>query len=305
MTDFINFDEVITKIYGEKKKYDQQDFNAPDHPFRMCIIGGSGSGKTNTLVNMLFKMLKFEKIYLYAHDLTEDKYVFLIDHMKNLEKEYSKKTGKEIKLIEYSNKIKDVVDPDKMDTKLRSVIIFDDMVLEKDQSKIEELFIRGRKKNASIIYLSQSYFKIPKTIRINSTYFILNKIPTNKELRQIADDHAVGIDFKKFKEIYEGATEGPHDFFLLDKVSTELPMKYRKNFDGLFTGTLEEIKSKKPEKVKPELTGDGITDYNAWLEELNGQMEELKKEIKRCKLIIRGNKTKNKKNISDDSSDEV
>jgi hypothetical protein len=230
----VNFDNVINEIYGKKEDGVQDHFCSPKHPFRMCIIGGSGSGKTNILLNLLFNYLKFDKIYLYAHDLEEEKYQFLIEYMTTLTKKYNKEKKKDLKLIEFSNNIKDVVDVDKIDDTIRNILIFDDMVLERKQDAIEEAFIRARKKNTSCIYISQSYFKIPKTIRLNSTYFILNKIATRKEITQIASDHATTIEYDEFMKIYRKATEEPHTFLLIDKVSTELPLQYRKNFDCLY-----------------------------------------------------------------------
>ena len=66
-----------------------------------------------------------------------------------------------------------------------------------------ELFIRGRKINISIAFITQPYFKVPKGVRLNSTHFLIIKIPNKRELRQIALNHSLDIDFKDFIKIYK------------------------------------------------------------------------------------------------------
>ena len=71
---------------------------------------------------------------------------------------------------------------------------------------ITELFIRGRKLNISIVFVTQSYFKVPKDVRLNSTNFLIMKIPNKRELQQIALNHSSDIDFKDFMKIYKKCT---------------------------------------------------------------------------------------------------
>ena len=68
---------------------------------------------------------------------------------------------------------------------------------------VTELFIRGRKLNISIVFITQSYFKVPKDVRLNSTHFFIMKIPNKRELQQIALNHSSNIDFKDFMNIYK------------------------------------------------------------------------------------------------------
>ena len=71
-----------------------------------------------------------------------------------------------------------------------------------------ELFLRGRKLNISLIFISQSYFKVPKTIRLNTTHYFIMKIPN--KLKQIASNHSSEIDFKDFMKLYKEYTKGPY-----------------------------------------------------------------------------------------------
>ena len=82
------------------------------------------------------------------------------------------------------------------------------------------MFIRGRKLDISIVFINQSYFKVPKDARLNSTHFFIMKIPNKKELQQIALNRYSDIDFKDFIKIYKKCTAEPYSFLVND---TSLP----------------------------------------------------------------------------------
>ena len=69
---------------------------------------------------------------------------------------------------------------------------------EKLNEMVNELFIRGRKLNIPLAFITQSYFKVPKDVRLNTTNFFITKIPNKRELEQIAYNHCSDIDFKNF-----------------------------------------------------------------------------------------------------------
>ena len=92
-------------------------------------------------------------------------------------------------------------------SKRKVLIVFDDMIAgminnKKLNSVVTKLFFRGRKFNISIVFITQSYFKVPKNVRLNSTHFLIMKIPNKRELQQIALNHSSDIDFKDFLKIY-------------------------------------------------------------------------------------------------------
>ena len=72
----INFDDYVSE---NKTKHNKNWPYTPDHPYRILIIGGSGSGKTNVLLNLIEKQPDIDKIYLYENDLYEAKYQYLIN----------------------------------------------------------------------------------------------------------------------------------------------------------------------------------------------------------------------------------
>ena len=101
--------------------------------------------------------------------------------------------------------------------KRKVLIVFDDVIADMINNKklnpiVTELFIRGRKLNISIFFITQSYFNVPKDVRLNSTYFFIMKIPNKRELQQIALNHSSDIDFKDFIKIYKKCTAEPYFF---------------------------------------------------------------------------------------------
>ena len=183
-------------------------------PFRMLTIGPSGSGKTNNLLHLIQNLNKTtpaDKIYLYAKDLTEPKYKFLINNRTNAGIKHFNDSAA---FIEYSNDMDDVFTNIDFYNKKRIrkvLILFDDMIADIVSSKkfkaiIKELFIRCRKLNISIIFITQSYFRTPKDARLNSTHYVIIQIEIRQELQNIAQENSGDIDFKDFLKTYKDYT---------------------------------------------------------------------------------------------------
>ena len=98
---------------------------------------------------------------------------------------------------------------------------------------VTELFIGGRKLNISIVFITQSCFKVPKDVRLNSTHFFIMKIPNKRELQQIALNHSSDIDFKDFIKIFKKYTAEPYSFLVNDTtLPSDNPLRFRKNLLG-------------------------------------------------------------------------
>ena len=100
------------------------------------------------------------------------------------------------------------------------LIVFGDMIADIINNKtlnpvVTELFIRGRELNISIVFITQSYFKVPKDVRLSSTHFFIMKIPNKRELQQIALNHLSDIDFKDFLKIYKNVLQNHIHFWLM------------------------------------------------------------------------------------------
>ena len=179
----IIFDNYINE---SKTEHNLKWPHIPDYPYRILITGGSGSGKTNALLNLINNI---DKIYLYTKDPYEAKYQFLINKREStgLKHFEDPKT-----FIEYSNDMQDVcknIDEDNKDKERNVLIVFDDMIADMINNKklnsiVTELFIRDRKLNIPLVFIS--YFKVPKDVRLNSFHFFIMKIPNKRELQQIA-----------------------------------------------------------------------------------------------------------------------
>ena len=118
------------------------------------------------------------------------------------------------------------------------LIVFDDMIADMINNKkldsiVTELFIRGRKPNISIVFITQSYFKVPKDVRLNFTHFFIMKFSNKRELQQIMLNHSSDIDFKDFMKIYKKYTKEPYSFLVNDTtLPSDDPLRFRKNILG-------------------------------------------------------------------------
>ena len=103
------------------------------------------------------------------------------------------------------------------------------------QSIIKELFIRCRKINILLVFITQSYFNVPKDVRLNSTHYFIMKINNKRELQNIAINHSADIDYNYFIKIYRECTKEPHNFLTIDTtLPSTNPFRFRKNlFDTL------------------------------------------------------------------------
>ena len=101
---------------------------------------------------------------------------------------------------------------------------------EKLKAIVKELFIRCRKLNISIVFITQSYFRTPKDARLNSTRYILMKISNKNELKCIAEENSGHLDFKDFLKIYNYCTNEPYSLMMVDNRPTAL-VTFKKNFD--------------------------------------------------------------------------
>ena len=162
------------------------------------IIGGSGSEKTNALLNLINEQDDIDKVYLYAKDLGEPKSESLI---KKCEDAGTKNLNYSEVFTELSNTMDDVYGDIRGYNPSRErkiLIVFDDMIADiminkKFQAMIKELFIRWRKLNISLAFITQSYFSVPKDIKLNSTHYLIMKISSKRELQNIAINHSTAL----------------------------------------------------------------------------------------------------------------
>ena len=189
--DYVNENKKVQKLRSHNLKWPY----IPVHPYWILIIG-SGSGKTNASLNLINNQPDTDKIHLCA------KYQFLINKRESTGLKYFNDPKA---FIEYSNDMQDVyknIDEYNGDKNCKIWIVFDMIAYminnKKLNSVITELFIRGRKLNISLFFITKSYFKVPKDVRLNCTHFFIIKISNERELQQIALNHSSDISSKYF-----------------------------------------------------------------------------------------------------------
>ena len=163
------------------------------------IIGGSGRGKTNSLLNLIKEQGDIDKIYLYAKDLSEPKYQFLIKKREDAGINYFNDPNAFIECSNTMVYVYENIDNYNLNRKIQILIVFDDMITDIKTNKkleaiIKELFTRCRKLNISLVFTTQSYFSVPKNVRLNSTHYLIMKINSKREFRSIAINHSADVD---------------------------------------------------------------------------------------------------------------
>ncbi len=220
-------------------------------PFRMIIVGGSGVGKTNTLLS-IFEKFKgtFHKIYIVVKSQAEPLYKLLLSPKgrKLFGKNYE--FYEDLDEMPYVTEFRDIEDDD--ENPEQKLVVFDDQVLENDQTKIMQYFMMGRKKGISTIYLSQQYYGAPRFIRLNLTHIILKQGMMLRDFTRILGDFALEIESRAFFRFYDEAVNDIKDFILIDLFAPR-HKKIRKNYRHIFdvkTGKLYEEDKTKHDRQK-------------------------------------------------------
>ena len=186
-------------------------------PFRMLIIGGSGSGKTQTLMNLIRIMNgTFNNIHIITKNKEEPLYEYL---------ESKVDTG-----LTITEGIDSAPNLDEFDKKEQTLIVMDDLVLEKNQKQLEQYFIRARKLNCSLVYLSQSYFAVPKMIRMNLNYVIIKRLNTLQDLFRMMREYSLGVSKDVLVDLYQHSIQNNKQDFLLIDLDSEPKDRFRFNF---------------------------------------------------------------------------
>ena len=136
---------------------------------------------------------------MHAKDLSEPKYEFLIKKCENVGADHFNYSNAFIECSNLMDNVYENTDDYNPSRKRKILIVFDDMIADimsnkKFQAIIKELFIRCRKLNISLVFITQSYFSVPKDVRLNSTHYLIMKINNRKELQNIAINHSADLD---------------------------------------------------------------------------------------------------------------
>lgn len=212
------------------KSYDNPSYEScyMKHPFRLLIVGSSGSGKTNVAIEIIKRLSgTFDLLVLVTRDASEPLYQYLQSKLQDLLHVYE---------IDGKTSIPTIQDISKLgNAKSQILVIYDDLVNEKNQTAIQDMFVRGRKivRGISMMYLSQSYFKVPKIIRLQCNYIILKKISNMRDLRLLASDYDTGKTRQQLEQAYNECMKGDITSFLMIRIdeAADSPLKFTKCFD--------------------------------------------------------------------------
>lgn len=188
----------------------------------ICMIGGSGAGKTTALIELLNRYgSKFYSVMVYSGSgYQEPLYQYLAKTIEDIEM---------YDTLEDMPYLRDIDD----DPTQEKIIIFDDFINSnnKEMKKISDYFIAGRKRGFTVICLSQNYTSIPKTITRNANYFFIFKLNDKTSLNTIIKNHNIhDIPTEDFKELYNISTEKKGDFLMIDLKGSDKRYSIRHNF---------------------------------------------------------------------------
>jgi len=215
----VNFYEHIPKDFLEKADNPNFHLHKFKLPFRLCCIAPSGSGKTNYLINLLHLFSCGEKgTFQTITIITKNKDEPLYRWITSVCDQIIIKEG-----------LSNTPPLDKFDKEYNHLVVWDDLVLSKDLSMVETYYTRCRKLNASVIFISQSYFRIPKVIRNNCSYMVLLKLSGQREVNVILSEFGLGVSKEELIKIYEFATKEKLQPLIID-LEAEPADRFRKGF---------------------------------------------------------------------------
>ena len=218
----------------------------PKHPCRLLMVGGSGQGKSNLALNMLYKpMLVFDKLYVYSSMLDQPKYKFLKRHYDLLDEMVKKECDVEQKTIMKWQDTLEGIDKilDELDADYKNLILIDDFSCapsKTEQAAIDILYTKCRHKNCSIMILTQLYFRAPasRPVRNNITHAILFQNYNNQELQLLQKELGSDLPRGEFKKLYNYILSKKFNFMVIDNDTHNKRERYRNGFTGLYQGKL-------------------------------------------------------------------
>ena len=221
-----NFYEVIPDSLKKKAHNPNYANHLLELPFRALIVAPSGNFKTNLVLEILKRTSgTFEELIICCANKNQPLYEYLEKKIPTVK----------FYIIEDGSQIPDM---DKFEKDSQKLIIFDDLIALKDQSKIVDYYIRSRHNNFSCIYLTQSYYssnKEFKRLRLQCNYIFILKVNNQKDLIAILNEFPIGLTKSELVKFYKIATNTKTNFLLIDLINNKL----RKNFLEVFKSSDE------------------------------------------------------------------
>ena len=219
-SEIINFYEHIPKKYLDEVENPNEHIHNIKIPFRMCVVAPSGTGKTNFLLNLIKVFSQGDGTFADISIITRNKDEPLYNYLSG-----------EFEQIQIKEGMSCTPKLDDMDKKYNHLVVWDDLVLSKNLNNVEEYYMRARKKNCSVVFLSQSYYDIPKFIRKNSNYLVLLDLGGSKrEQTAIMNEWSSDLDKDELKAVYNDAVSIPLRPLIITGGKVARDKKYRKGW---------------------------------------------------------------------------
>lgn len=219
-SEIVNFYDIIPKKYIDDVENPNEHLHNIKLPFRMCVVAPSGSGKTNFLLNLIKVFSQGEGTFADITIVTRNKDEPLYNYLEG-----------EFEQIRVKEGMSSTPKLDDMDKRSNHLVVWDDLVLSKTLTNVEEYYMRARKKNCSVVFLSQSYYDIPKFIRKNSSYLVLLDLGGSKrEQTAIMNEWSSDLDKDELKAIYNDAVSVPLRPLIITGGKVPANKKYRKGW---------------------------------------------------------------------------
>jgi hypothetical protein len=206
MANVINFYDAMPNKYKSKQStYPNYDKIRIKIPNRMAILGSSGSGKSNVLLNLIVGMNCFTKIYFFVKCPDETLYKYFIEEIRAVEKKLK------VEILTVSTSLDDLSPVDEFDKEENNLVVFDDIITDGSLKlrHVADLWVRGRKSNITTIFLSQS-------VRKNTDILIFKKIGTKRDLTMILSEYSLDKSVDELKSMYNSCnTSDITNFFIV------------------------------------------------------------------------------------------
>lgn len=201
----VNMYDRIPKHFLEKAENPNFHIHKLKIPMRMCVVAPSGSGKTNFLLNLLNMFSAGKGTFQSLTILTRNADEPLYNWLKTQSNQIVIKEG-----------VSNTPPLDKFDKDYNHLMVWDDLVLSKNLSMVEQYYIRARKLNVSCVFISQSFFRIPKMIRNNCNYMVILKLSGQREVNIILSEFGLGVTKEQLTDLYQYATREKFSPLVID-----------------------------------------------------------------------------------------